>query len=77
VIEYKPVTKKGRIIVSGVTVHGKDTKFLEDCAQGDTLIIRHPETLVKEQRKISIVLSNKSLAVNQEFSSNFCTFIQF
>ena len=75
--EFPPTPGAGRIIVSGATVHGQNTSFIADVVGGDILIIRHPETLAMESQVVSVVLSNRSLAVKEPWSSSFTTFVQY
>ena len=68
--KVQPVRKgKGRIIISHTTVHGTETEFQTELEAGDTLIIRHPDTGEREERKITMVLSNNSMGLENEFSS--------
>ena len=63
---------EGEILVSHTTVHGFKTKFQDVLEVGDTLILKNPEAKEgedeEEQRKINMVLSHKSLGVEEPFS---------
>eukprot|EP00357_Protocruzia_adherens_P018849 CAMPEP_0115008412 /NCGR_PEP_ID=MMETSP0216-20121206/21905_1 /TAXON_ID=223996 /ORGANISM="Protocruzia adherens, Strain Boccale" /LENGTH=217 /DNA_ID=CAMNT_0002375831 /DNA_START=14 /DNA_END=667 /DNA_ORIENTATION=+ len=67
----------GRILSSGATIHGKETRFRSEVEVGDYLIIVHPTTLQKEERKIMLVLSDRSVAINEAFSSDLITSVDF
>eukprot|EP01017_Pseudomicrothorax_dubius_P006889 TRINITY_DN12055_c0_g1_i2.p1 TRINITY_DN12055_c0_g1~~TRINITY_DN12055_c0_g1_i2.p1 ORF type:complete len:179 (-),score=60.19 TRINITY_DN12055_c0_g1_i2:128-604(-) len=67
----------GRILTSKATVHGKDTKFMKELENGDKIIIMHPTTLAKEERKIKAVLSDRSLMIDEPFSSDLISFTHF
>merc|ERR1739848_769782 len=51
----------GRLLASGTTIHGFDTKFLEEVAVGDALLVQHPGTQCLECSKVTHVLTNKSI----------------
>jgi len=76
-VEFPPEDGVGRIITSGTTVHGKDTKFLTQIKSGDFIIILHPTTLQKEEREVMVALSDKSAALKSPFSSDLISFSQF
>lgn len=77
IIENPIQAGTGRIITSGNTVHGLETKFITELAQGDKLIIRHPETMQREEGFVSAVFSDKSLALREPFPFNLITFATF
>lgn len=73
-----PVLCTGRIISSNTTVTGLDeTKFTHEIEAGDILIIKHPTSLLEENRLVTIVVSDASLAVNAPFSTDLSTSIEF
>lgn len=76
-IEFEPKDGTGRILTSGTTVHGKDSKFMSEIKQGDTIIVRHPTTYQKEERKVIVVLSDRSLSINQAFSTDLISYTEF
>lgn len=73
IIEHPPHPGTGRIITSGTTVHGQETKFKTELANGDKIIITKPDTLEKEEREIMVVFSDKSALLSSAFSSNLIT----
>ena len=72
IYDVKPGT--GRIIISGKSVHGKDTLFTQEVTNGDTIIIRNSKTMEKESAVISMVLSDKSLSLKEHMSGNIITY---
>lgn len=65
------ISGSGRLLATGTTVHGFDTKFLDEIAVGDSLLVQHPSSQVVEQIQVSHVLTNKSLTILEPFSSDF------
>ena len=43
--EIKILVGAGRISSSGTTIHGHETKFMNELSVGDAIIIQHPTTL--------------------------------
>jgi hypothetical protein len=76
-IEFAPEPGTGRIITSGTTVHGKESKFMSQIKSGDFIIIQHPTTFQKEERELVVVLSDKSASLKTPFSSDLISFSQF
>lgn len=75
-IEQDPYKGTGKILVSGTTVHGIDTKFLEELSQNDSLIVKSSNAT--EVRKVILVLSDKSTLISASFPEQITTefFIQ-
>mmetsp|Transcript_20822 Transcript_20822/g.26966 ORF Transcript_20822/g.26966 Transcript_20822/m.26966 type:complete len:212 (-) Transcript_20822:1827-2462(-) len=67
----------GRIISSGTTIHGYETKFTRELCAGDALLIQHPQTLVDETRLVTMVLSDVSIAISSPFSSDLVSTTAF
>lgn len=42
--ELRPIQGTGRITSSSTTVHGHETKFMDELHAGDAVIITHPST---------------------------------
>jgi len=76
-IDYAPEPGVGRLITSSTTIHGKDTKFLTQIKNGDFIIVQNPTTLQKEEKEVSIVLSDKSASLKSPFSFDIISFSQF
>ena len=59
-------------MISNTTIHGFKTNFQEILEVGDTLILENPDPKIGqepvERRKINMVLSNKSMGVEEQFS---------
>jgi len=68
---------EGRIVCSGDTVQGMETRFKEQIAVGDIVVIFHPQTLLKEERVVTAILSQRSLTIDSPFSSDFVSTIQY
>jgi len=61
----------GRIVCSGDTVQGMETRFNEQIAVGDIVVIIHRQSLLKEERVVAAILSRRSLTIDSPFSSDF------
>ncbi|OII72823.1 uncharacterized protein cubi_03693 [Cryptosporidium ubiquitum] len=59
---------EGRIITSNTTVQGFHTKFQQELKVGDYIEIEHPNTLIKESRKVINIISERTLIIEREFS---------
>ncbi len=77
--EYVPTIQlgEGRIISSGTTITGKDTRFMMELSSGDALIVQHPYTLEQETRIITMVLSDVSISISSPFSSDLINGVKF
>ena len=77
ILEEQPVVEgKGMIMVSGSTVHGNEgTEFMKSLEVGDSLIVQIDGQ--KEERKLNMVLSNKSCGLEEPFSSDLSTWTEF
>lgn len=65
------------VYIIGITVHGHYSKFMEELAPGDAIIITHPTTLQEETKIVRMVLSNISLGVSSAFSSDLISTTTF
>jgi len=63
----------GRIVCSKMTIQGFETKFKEECAVGDTIIVQHPNSLVEESRIVVGIMSQRTLTLNESFSTEWST----
>ena len=61
----------GRVVVSGITIQGLETKFKEEVEIGDTLILTNPQTHQIEERVVTVVMTNRSLMISEKLSSDF------
>ena len=75
--EFKVSTGTGRLSSSGTAVMGHETKFMDELAVGDALVITHPSTLVDETRIVKMVLSNVSISISSPFSTDLVTTCTF
>lgn len=66
--EEKKKKGEGRIITSNTTVQGFHTKFQQELKVGDYIEIEHPNTLIKESRKVVNIVSERTLIIEREFS---------
>ncbi|KAL7068462.1 hypothetical protein ACR3K2_10710 [Cryptosporidium serpentis] len=78
--EFYKISKQegeGRIISSGTTVHGFHTKFQEQLQTGDIILVQHPKSLSLEKRQVLNIISQRTLTIDTEFSTDListCTF---
>jgi hypothetical protein len=75
--EVETIKGDGRIVSSGTTVQGMDTRFKEQIEIGDTLIVRHPQSLAVEERVVTSVMSQRSLTLHSPFSSDFVSTTEY
>jgi hypothetical protein len=68
---------EGRIVCSGTTIQGMETRFKEQFDVGDIISIQHPQSLLQEDRNVTSVLSQRSLTVDRPFSSDFVSTIEY
>lgn len=76
-IEYTPQQGSGRILTSGKSIHGKDTHFMQDLKVGDELIVINPTSLLKETRKLTAILSDKSAGIDEPFTVDLVSYSQY
>ena len=68
---------EGRITSSGTTVHGHETKFMDQLSVGDAIIVRHPTSLQDETKIVRMVLSNISIGISSAFSTDIISTTSF
>ena len=68
---------EGRISSSGTTIHGHETKFMNELRPGDAIIITHPTTFSDESKIVRMVLSNISISISSAFSSDLISTTPF
>jgi hypothetical protein len=62
---------QGRIVSNGNTIQGLETVFSDEIQPGDSIIVRHPRTLLQEERMVTSIISQRSLNIDRPFSSDF------
>jgi len=75
--EYKYQDGTGRLISSQRSVHGSNTIFMKELIIGDIIVIKHPQTLCEEERKVIVVLSDRSMQIDSPFSSDLISYTVF
>jgi hypothetical protein len=68
---------EGRIVSNGVTIQGFETRFKDEIEVGDIIIVRHPQSLEREERCVTAIISQRSLNVNRPFSCDFVSTTEF
>jgi len=58
-------------------MQGFNTQFKDQVKVGDCILVEHPTSLVTEDRMVVGIMSQRSLHVDQVFSSDFTTTINF
>ncbi|BAM40006.1 conserved hypothetical protein [Theileria orientalis strain Shintoku] len=71
------LTGSGRIVSSGTTVQGFETKFAEESSVNDKIVIEHPMTHATEERTIQSILSNRTINIDEPFSVDVITTIPY
>ncbi|PHJ19226.1 hypothetical protein CSUI_006941 [Cystoisospora suis] len=75
--EAEEIEGEGRIVSSGCTIQGFETKFMDQCETGDVLMIKHPQTLQIEKKIICKILTNRSMTVMDGFSTDLVSTTTF
>ncbi|KEP65506.1 UNVERIFIED_CONTAM: hypothetical protein HHA_246570 [Hammondia hammondi] len=75
--DVEEVEGEGRIVSSGSTIQGFETKFMDQCEAGDVLMIKHPLTHQVERRIISKIMTNRSMTVSDGFSTDLVSTTTF
>ncbi|CDR95339.1 hypothetical protein, conserved [Babesia bigemina] len=71
--DAKEITGTGRIVSSGNTIQGFETKFVEEVAVGDTIIVKHPISKDNEARTVQSIMSNRTLCIDDAYSTDLVT----
>ena len=77
VTNYQAQPGSGTITTSGRTVHGLDTKFREEIEKGDSFIIENPLFKTIEERAVTLILSDKSILLEEPFLEEYSSFVAF
>ena len=75
--EISIITGTGRMTSSGCTIYGHGTKFSDELSVGDAIMVTHPTSLVEETKIVTLVLSNVSISVSSNFSSDLISSTSF
>lgn len=67
----------GRITSSNTTITGHYTKFMEELAINDAVLVTHPITLQQETKIVRMVLSNTSIGISSAFSTDLISTTSF
>lgn len=67
----------GRITSSNTTITGHYTKFMDELAINDAILVTHPITLQQETKIVRMVLSNTSMGISSAFSSDLISTTSF
>jgi hypothetical protein len=54
-----------------------ETRFKEQVEIGDTIVVRHPQSLAVEERIVTSVMSQRSLTLHSPFSSDFVSTTEY
>ncbi|XP_055389019.1 uncharacterized protein LOC129618240 [Condylostylus longicornis] len=71
--QQAPEPGSGRLVTTGTTVQGFETKFKEEIEVGDAIILFHPSLLIEEERIVVGVLSQRSLTLHEKFSNDIAS----
>ncbi|KAK2194970.1 uncharacterized protein BdWA1_003562 [Babesia duncani] len=66
-----------KILLFALNKSSFETKFLEEAAVGDFILVKHPMTLINEEKQIESILSNRTLYIDDAFSSDLISTMQF
>ncbi|GAB65182.1 hypothetical protein PCYB_052000 [Plasmodium cynomolgi strain B] len=67
----------GRVTTEKNTVHGMRTEFMTEIKEGYDIILENPSTFRNERRTVTSVLSNKTLVVHEDFTTDISTTCSF
>ncbi|CAG9479756.1 conserved Plasmodium protein, unknown function [Plasmodium vivax] len=73
----KIIKGTGRITTEKNTVRGVRTDFMAEIKEGYDIILENPSTFRNERRTVTSVLSNKTLLVHEEFTTDISTTCAF
>jgi hypothetical protein len=68
---------QGRIVSNGTTVQGLETMFKDELEVGDFIVVRNPQSLIKEERIVKTIVSQRSLTIDRPFSTDFVSTTEF
>ncbi|CRG93438.1 conserved Plasmodium protein, unknown function [Plasmodium gallinaceum] len=71
--EMNIINGSGRIVTIKNTIQGFETRFINEVKVGYEIILKHPTSLQEEKRVVTSILSNKTLLINEEFSTDIST----
>ena len=78
IVSHEAAPGSGRILTSGVVVHGKDTKFNSELKRGDTIIFIDGTTAGgRVSGVVNMVYSDKSLSLRESLPRDVITYSQF
>ncbi|KAL8273082.1 hypothetical protein Esti_003003 [Eimeria stiedai] len=75
--EAKLLEGTGRIVATGETVQGFNTKFRHELEAGDTLLLLHPASLLPEETLVVSVNTDRTLHISPPFSKDFISTTNF
>ncbi|ANQ06790.1 Uncharacterized protein PCOAH_00010880 [Plasmodium coatneyi] len=67
----------GRVTTEKNTVHGVRTEFMTEIKEGYDIILENPSTFRNERRTVTSILSNKTLVVHEDFTTDISTTCTF
>lgn len=73
----KVLKGKGRVTAEKNTVHGIRTEFITEVKEGYDIILENPSTFRNERRTVISVLTNKTLVVHEDFTTDISTTCTF
>lgn len=69
-LDIEETAGSGRVVSSGVTIHGFETQFKQEVDVADRIILFHPKSLQDESRFVVAILSQRSLTLDSPFSTD-------
>jgi hypothetical protein len=76
-VELEKKIGSGKIIVSGTTVTGINTKFKHEIKVGDIIGITHQSSKGDEVKIVRFILSDTNLSISSDFSNTFVECIPY
>ena len=77
ILHFDAVQGTGRVVTSSRSVHGKDSKFMTEVKNGNTLLFFNQTTKETDEAIISMVFSDKSQSLKEPMASNVITYSTF
>ncbi|GAW79693.1 hypothetical protein, conserved [Plasmodium gonderi] len=71
--EENVIKGSGRVVTIKNTVQGFETKFVEEFKVGYEIILENPTSLQTERKLVTSILSNRTLLIEEEFSTDIST----
>jgi hypothetical protein len=77
VVVFEPTVGAGSVTTSGRTIHGSDTHFRAQLEAGDSIIVQNAVLGTREERTVTLILSDKSILLEEPFLEECSSFVPY